>query len=231
MAGRLTALQIASLLLVALAGSALTITLLALRIRHTGLIHFGFLAWNLALAWIPMLLALALLGGQRLGARALPLLTIMAAWLLFLPNAPYLVTDVIHLRTVWGGVPWWFDVALIGSAAATGLLLGYASLLIVQAVVARRHGEVAGWLLAVAALLLSGVGVYMGRFLRLNSWDVVSRPGALAGEARVRLGDPLANELFLGVVAIVGTLLIAGYLVFVAATATFANGRRRSPAR
>lgn len=231
MARRISVLQIAGLLLVAVAGSALTLGLLALRVSRTGLPHFGFLASNLALAWTPMVLALGIFAAHRLRARSLTLAVLGAGWLVFLPNAPYLVTDVIHLRTAWGGVPWWFDAALIGSAAGTGLLLGYAALLVVQVVVAERHGETAGWLVATAALVASGVGVYIGRFLRLNSWDVVSRPDALIDLARARLADPLANELLLGMVAIVGTMLIAGYLVFVAAAATFADVTRRSTAR
>jgi uncharacterized membrane protein len=102
-------------------------------------------------------------GGPR------PLLWVLgAAWLLFLPNAPYNLTDFVHLGRA-DGAPLWFDAALIAAFAGTGLALGLASLLIVHQVVEARAGRIVGWAVALGSLVLSAVGVYLGRYPRFNS--------------------------------------------------------------
>ena len=88
-----------------------------------------------------------------------------ALWLLFLPNAPYTLTDLLHLTTA-ASAPAWYDLALLLSCAGTGLLLGYLSLIDVHDLVAKTFGLAMGWLLAFASLLLSGFAIYLGRFLR-----------------------------------------------------------------
>jgi uncharacterized membrane protein len=84
-----------------------------------------------------------------------------------LPNAPYILTDFIHLGRV-GGAPLWFDAALIGTFAAAGLALGLGSLLVVHDVVEARAGRVVGWAVAVSSLGLSAIGIYLGRFPALQ---------------------------------------------------------------
>ena len=136
---------------------------------------FVFLTWNLFLAWIPFVLSLCVAAVHGRGGPR-PLLWVLGAgWLLFLPNAPYILTDFIHLGRV-GGAPLWFDAALIGAFAAAGLALGLASLLVVHHVVEARAGRVVGWAVAVGSLVLSTIGIYLGRFPRFNSWDVVTNP-------------------------------------------------------
>src|SRR3954452_2347324 len=143
--------------------------LLAVRLDRVGRPAFAFLGWNLVLAWIPFVLSLGMAAvHDRDGPR--PLLWVLGAgWLLFLPNAPYILTDFIHLGRV-GGAPLWFDAALIGTFAAAGLGLGLASLLVVHYVVEARAGRVVGWAVAVSSLELSAIGIYLGRFPRFNSW-------------------------------------------------------------
>jgi uncharacterized membrane protein len=121
-------------------------------------------------------------------------------WVLFLPNAPYLVTDYMHLAPD-SRVPLWFDFALLGAFSASGLLLGFASVYIVQAIVATRAGAVAGWLGTGTSFGLCAVGIYVGRVLRFNSWDAVQEPGVLLGLALARLADPLGNTLLVATVA------------------------------
>lgn len=88
----------------------------------------------------------------------------------------------------------WFDAGLIGAFAATGLLLRLASLLVVHRVVESRAGRLTGWLVAVASLLFSALDVYLGRFPRVNSWDVITDPHSLVGVVLTRLADPLGNR-------------------------------------
>ena len=149
-----------------------------------------YLVWNLTLAWIP--LAARRAARRRLlapaaGRRAPP---VGAAWLVFLPNAPYVLTDFIHLGTEHRQ----FDPLLLASFAFTSLALGFASLLLVQLVVTRAAGAAIGWVVALSSLFAASVGIYLGRVLRLNSWDVVHRPGHLAEIALARLADPFGNR-------------------------------------
>ena len=185
--------------------------LLAVRVGVTGSPFGLFLAWNLALAAVPLVASTALVRLDRQRARAGALLAVGAVWLLFLPNAPYILTDLVHLAPR-PPAPYWYDLALLLSAAGTGLLAGYVSLADVQAVVARRWGGRASWAVAVGALFLSAFGVYLGRVLRWNSWDVVAAPGALfadvAGLALDPAGDPLAAVM----TAVFGGTLTLGYV-------------------
>ncbi|MGE5595550.1 MAG: DUF1361 domain-containing protein [Hyphomicrobiales bacterium] len=231
MGRRLSVAEIAAALILMLTGSTVTLTLLGLRVDRTGLPHFGFLAWNLLLAWVPMLLALTIFGLHRLCAPNVVLLALAAPWLLFLPNAPYLATDVVHLRTTWGGVPLWFDTLLVCSAGATGVLLGYGAVYTVQVVVAQRKSVAMGWAVAFVSLGLSAVGVYVGRYLRFNSWDAILDPYPLLDRMFTRLADPLGNEFLLLAVAVFSVLLVAGYLIIIVAAQTASHAARRNLAR
>jgi uncharacterized membrane protein len=139
-----------------------------------------FLVWNLALAWIPYVAALGLEAFDR--AR-LPLAAAATAaiWLLFLPNAPYLVTDLTHLHRV-SATPW-LELARFVAFAWAGCLLAVASLRLVHRVVSGHAGWVTGWAVVVFSAGVSGIGVVLGRFARLNSWEVVTNPAAVATEA------------------------------------------------
>jgi uncharacterized membrane protein len=193
-------------------GSLGAIGMLAVRMDRVGEPAFVFLTWNLFLAWVPYVLALAVAAVHALrGPR--PLLWVFGAgWLLFLPNAPYILTDFIHLGRV-RGAPLWFDAALIGTFAAAGLALGLASLLIVHQVVEARVGRAFGWVVAVTSLVLSAVGVYLGRFPRFNSWDVVTDPDGLVAVVLQRLADPFGNPFLVRFSVLMSTLLLGSYLM------------------
>jgi uncharacterized membrane protein len=203
---------LAGLALALVALSLAAVGLLAVRIDRVGKPAFVFLTWNLFLAWIPFVLSLCVAalhgrGGPR------PLLWVLGAgWLLFLPNAPYILTDFIHLGRV-GGAPLWFDAALIGTFAAVGLALGLSSLLVVHRVVEARAGRLVGWAVAVSSLMLSAIGIYLGRFPRFNSWDVITDPHDLIPVVLQRLADPLGNSFLLRFGVVMSTLLLASYLV------------------
>ncbi|HEY5980112.1 MAG TPA: DUF1361 domain-containing protein [Microlunatus sp.] len=186
--------------------------LLAVRMDRAGQPAFVFLSWNLFLAWVPFMLSLGMAVVHRRGGPR-PLLWVLGAvWLLFLPNAPYILTDFIHLGRA-GGVPLWFDAALIGTFAGTGLALGLASLLIVHRLVEARAGRALGWTVAVGSLVLSAVGVYLGRFPRFNSWDVVTDPLSLVAVVLQRLADPLGNPFLLRFAVLMSVVLLGSYVV------------------
>lgn len=193
-------------------GSLVAAGLQNVRADRTGAPVFAFLFWNLFLAWVPYLLALALLSLDRARAPGWLLALPGIVWLLFLPNAPYILTDFVHLGAV-PGAPLWFDALLIGAFAATGLLLGLASVLLVHHVVAERLGATAGWVLAIGTLALSSIGIYLGRFPRFNSWDVITNPQGLVQVVLYRLADPFGNPFLLTFAATMTAGLVASYLV------------------
>jgi uncharacterized membrane protein len=168
------------------AASAFAVGMVVLRQRFTGEWRYENLVWNLFLAWLPFVFAVAAYDLDRRRARPLGLLALGALWLAFLPNSPYLVTDYMLLRHI-DGMPVWFDVVMLTSFAWTGLVLGFVSLYLVQSIVRRRAGALAGWTFAVAALGLSGIGIYLGRVLRWNSWDLAVQPTAVLADVAERL--------------------------------------------
>jgi uncharacterized membrane protein len=188
----------------------LGLTLLVVRDAYTGHGPYDFLAWNAFLAWIPYALAALVGAGRR---RRLPWYVLALGglgWLLFLPNALYIVTDFVHLGDI-RGMPLWFDTAMIGSFACAGLLLGFTSLHRMQSV-AHSFGSAPAWLFTVGALALSTVGIYLGRVQQLNSWDAVVRPGRVAGGLLSTMADPASHSVALAKTALLGTVLLLSYV-------------------
>lgn len=190
--------------------SALGVAMVLARGAIIGERGFLFMIWNLFLAWLPFAFALplAVLPARRgHGWRLLPL---FAAWLLFLPNAPYMVTDLLHLRGL-AGSPYWYDATLLFVFAWTGCLLGFHSMAIVHRRVEAWLGRFAGWTFVATAALLTGFGIYLGRFLRWNSWDAVTRPGALLEDVAERLLQPRAHPQTWAVTLLFGAFVLAAY--------------------
>jgi uncharacterized membrane protein len=192
--------------------SSCCIALVFLRVLSTRDPDYAFLVWNLALAWVPFLIALGMYRGYLNRAPSVVVAVLGVLWLLFLPNAPYITTDFVHLQ--WSeGAPLWFDILAVTAYAATGLLLRFASLYLVQVVASQVLGARALWAMVVVVLWLSSIGIYLGRYQRLNSWDAVRHPHMLASMIRSRLGDPLANPTLLMVMVAFTAALTALYLV------------------
>jgi uncharacterized membrane protein len=139
-------------------------------------------------------------------------LPLFSLWLLFLPNAPYILTDILHLTRA-SHAPAWYDLALLLSCAGTGLLLGYLSLIDVQGIVARNFGRACSWIFAFVSLVLSGFAIYLGRFLRWNSWDVLISP-TLLFEITDGLLHPWAHGRAIAVTLVFGVILTLGYITF-----------------
>lgn len=166
---------------------------------------------NLLLAWIPYLLALALCTMIERGSRRRAgIAACVVLWVLFFPNAGYIVTDLTHWRTR-PPVPKWFDYFFITAYAWTGLALGYMALSIVQRKLAKIRGHRIAWAFSITMLAAGAVGVYVGRFFRWNSWDVFTRPWKpLADLARFGQKDTIIQ--FAG---FCGTYFLLSLLVFV----------------
>ncbi|MFZ2487252.1 MAG: DUF1361 domain-containing protein [Anaerolineae bacterium] len=183
-------------------------TLLMARIIYTGTPVYAFLLWNLVLALLPLLFAgLAVRTRSRMLTGAFGLL-----WLLFLPNAPYLMTDLIHLR--YGnseGALALLDAVLLFSGALCGVALGLQSLRWLHTPIKQRWGNLVGWAFAILSLGLSSVGMYVGRTLRWNSWDVLTRPRPLLLEMAGYVANPLTHWRMWGIILLFAALLIYLY--------------------
>jgi uncharacterized membrane protein len=198
--------------------SAVSVALVIARIVQTGKLGYTFLVWNLFLAWLPMIFALlACERYRRTSARDWHFLALAGAWLLFFPNAPYIFTDLIHLTSRF--FPhFWVDLTLILLCALTGLVLGFVSLYLMQSVVEHILGRAASWLFIAAVAALSGFGIYVGRFMRLNSWDVLFKPWQVYHGIGTWVADPMANSTSLAFPVLFATFLFITYLMLYALT-------------
>jgi uncharacterized membrane protein len=190
--------------------SLFSAALIVVRYLYSSEPLFGGLIWNLFLACILFRLSIVVDDRHRAGTRPLRLLPLAALWLLFLPNAPYIITDFKHLVPS-PVVPLWVDVVVIAAPAWTGMLLGFLSLYLVQSVVRSLAGARVAWVAAVAVLGLSSFGIYLGRVLRWNSWDVLTNP-YLLGDLDGVLVDPRA----IGMTVLLAGFLTSSYLVLYA---------------
>lgn len=208
-------LPIAPLLTILSISSLMSVALLIARFWYSGHTTFKFLVWNLFLAWIPLFCALALWHySQQMRKPLLRMILLFLSWLLFFPNAPYLMTDFLHLGQRHN-IPLWYDLILIFSFAWNGLVVGFTALWIVQTVTQKLYGHWISWLMAGFTLVTSGFGVYLGRFLRWNSWDILTDPYGLARDVVPRLINPFAHPRTLVV-----TLIFAGFLTIAYLTIT-----------
>lgn len=197
--------------------SGVCLTLLGLRSYGLNEHGFGFLPWNLVLAWIPVVVAFVIYVLHACGSRQRWLfLPFAVIWFLFYPNAPYLVTDLVHIRWIPQS-PVWFDLLLMMTVAWTGLLLGNISLYLLQEVVRAWCGRATSWMFAIGMLALGSIGVFVGRFWRWNSGDVLVDPVKLASKANEHLHNTAVGQalLFLATFFAFSTLTYATLYTFV----------------
>ncbi len=200
--------------------SAFCFALELYRLSSTGNAGFIFLPFNLILAWIPV--AFALLANHT-GKRWLFALC-FTAWLVFFPNSPYIITDMIHLKPR-AASPYWFDTAMLYTFAFTGLLVGVFSALIIY----RRLKQFTGYYTAsgimLLAMLASGYGIYLGRVLRWNSWNLLTHPTGIWYDTLARITDPFMYPRTYGMTLLFGILLWLVFLVFESFTTSYQTNK------
>ena len=176
--------------------SVICVGILRLRVELVGSARYSFLIWNLFLAWIPFIIAYFIYV-TSISRRWLYFVVPFSAslWLLFFPNAPYILTDLQHLSNAGSDIPVWYDVILLIWFSFTGLFLGMVSLFLMQEIVRREFGRWFSWGFVLAVAGLSTIGIYMGRFLRWNSWDVLADLDGMARFTLYYLINPTTRSL------------------------------------
>lgn len=138
--------------------------------------NYNFLIWNIILALIPFDLALLI---RYFKKYRLVQILITIVWLVFFPNAMYMVTDFSHLSSIGTGLmteTQFFNYAILAVSVLTGLILGISSAHIVGRVYCQKLSTVWTIMFYVVLSFVSAYGIYLGRFLRINSWEIVSDP-------------------------------------------------------
>jgi uncharacterized membrane protein len=162
------------------------------RFVYTDTKVFLFLNWNLFLAFIPWALTSWAILKPNLQKSRFTLFILLGSWLLFFPNAPYILTDLFHLR-LQTAMPIWFDLILILSFAWTGLLFGFMSLWDIEKIMKVSLQTKYVIMISIVLLFLGSFGIYLGRFLRWNSWDIISEPLTIIYEITDRIINPFQH--------------------------------------
>lgn len=158
--------------------TAFCLALLLVRAKLTHSIFFFFLIWNLFLAYTPLAFTSVLKSKKIIQDKWYYFYPSIFCWLLLLPNAPYIITDFVHFRKETT-VPFWFDILLIASFSTTGMLFGLTSMKDVFKMFIKRFSISMAWIIMAIVSFLCGFGMYVGRFLRYNSWDILQKPYTL----------------------------------------------------
>lgn len=146
-----------------------SVMLLLYRIIKSENLSYIFLVWNLFLALIPWWISNYLKQRECLQLKHIPLFGI---WLLFIPNSPYILTDLFHLKPR-PYLPLWFDLVLVLSFALIGMIVFLKSLKDILSIL-KVYVSPLWFSISVPIIFwLISFGLYLGRYLRFNSWDIV----------------------------------------------------------
>ncbi|MFM9278790.1 DUF1361 domain-containing protein [Paenibacillus jiagnxiensis] len=214
------------LALVSLGG---TLWILSIKLP-SGRAPYTFIWWDMLLAWIPAVLAVLLdvwYAMRRGGVRNLLLAGTGLVWLVFYPNTPYLITDMLHVfarypfdpnERFWVAIDFWNHMLAMLLVGLSGLMMGCVLLDSVRQLVRRSFGRTAGVLFAVMVLLLSSFAIYIGRFIRANSWDIVKDPVSLYNQLAEIWATPAGKEHMLHFCGMIFAVLAAVYMLTLAAS-------------
>jgi uncharacterized membrane protein len=197
--------------------STLCLLLSIIRVSVSASPMFLFLNWNLFLAFIPWAASSLLIVYPQLQEKKMVVLSLLGTWLLFFPNAPYILTDLFHLTHSSRSMPMWFDLLLILSFAWVGLMFGYMSLWDIEIILKRYliKSRLKGLLryplsipfISSVLLFVGSFGIYLGRYLRWNSWDIIAEPFALIYDIGDRFINPFLHPQTWGVTLFMGLFL------------------------
>jgi uncharacterized membrane protein len=174
---------------------------------------YFFLNWNLFLAFIPWALTSISFLKPKIQSSLLGVLTLLVFWLLFFPNAPYIITDLFHLR-VLRGAPIWYDTLMVLSYAWTGMLFGFFSLWDIERILGRKLPRPIVTFTSGFLLFVGSFGIYIGRYLRYNSWDLFTKTSEVLTDIGDRFANPFEYRTTWGVTLLIGIFLNIVYWSF-----------------
>jgi uncharacterized membrane protein len=184
--------------------------LVAFRILYTGEWMFAFLVWNLFLAYLPYGVSQYIAQkGERMSL--IPILLFLIGWLLLIPNAFYIITDLFHLEHR-DPIPLWYDLALLMAYAWNGLIVGVLSVRQIEQFLLKKWKHANEWFFVIPVMALNALGIYIGRYLRFNSWDVITNPLQLIHEVSYLLMHPFRNRFDWSMIICFTVLLSFVYL-------------------
>jgi uncharacterized membrane protein len=161
------------------------------RVFYTGHLLFAFLVWNLFLAFVPYAVSRQMTNAVMKSKWKFVLYAFV--WLLFIPNSFYIITDLFHLD-MNETVPLWYDLALLLSFAWSGILFGILSIRQMEKLFEKNFNKKFDLLFILPVMALNGFGIYIGRYLRFNSWDVLTNPLQLISDIIYLFIHPFRNR-------------------------------------
>lgn len=187
--------------------------LVMFRVKISNSFFYLFLVWNLFLAYIPFGLTTLLLQKQQLQKSRFKFWLLFIVWLLFLPNAPYIITDLFHLQ-LGNAMPIWYDLLLVISFAGNGFLIFFISINDMHRIIQQKFSTIKAWFLTILIFFLCGFGIYLGRFLRWNTWDILHKPFSLIQDIFTRVVHPMEHPKTWGVTIGFGLLFTISFSIF-----------------
>lgn len=208
--------------------SLVSVALLVVRMAVAGNTRFLFIVWNLALAWLPLAFAL----GLRINLAKKPLLSwqnlgLLGLWLGFLPNSFYIMSDLVHLQSS-GETFVLYDIAMLMSFIINGFILGYISVYLVHMQLAKYLSNRVTNTILVGVFLACGFAIYLGRYLRWNTWDIVLNPMGILFDITERVINPFLHIQTFIVTGVFAVVLTSTYaVIFQLAKVLSANVEKR----
>lgn len=187
-----------------------SICLVGFRVVYTGRPLFLSMVWNLFLAFIPYVIS-RVLNNKKKQISGTLLAFISIIWLLFIPNSFYIITDLFHLERK-NEVPLWFDLALLFSVAWNGLLMGILSVGHMEQIIEERMNKKLHFVFLYFIMFLNALGIFLGRYLRYNSWDIVDNPLSLVHDIIYLFIHPIRNRFDWGMIICYSILLTMIYV-------------------
>lgn len=189
--------------------SITAIVLLLLRVKITHSMYLLFLIWNLFLAIIPYVISTSIHSNFFEKNKKAQNIVLTSIWLLFIPNAFYIITDFTHLH-YHNPFQYGLDFLIISSFSITGFYVGLQSVYQMHQLVFSKYGSKIGNFFILTISFLSAFGIYLGRILRFNSWDIITKPIALAYQSIYSLFS-LETIIY---TSQLGILTLLSYIVF-----------------
>lgn len=190
-----------------------SVFLLMLRVNATESLRYVFLVWNLLLALVPLFLAWLLASRvKRFGWQKWQQVLLTILWLSFLPNSFYLITDFVHLRETTE-IGLFYDIVMLASFVVNGLLIGYLSVYLIHKEIIKRLSAKKSYFAIFGIFFLCSFAIYLGRFTRWNTWDIVFQPAGLLFDLSDRFVNPgMHSETFIAT-GVLFIMLTSAYVV------------------